>query len=88
MGEVPTPNPVPTQSKFPWKTVFRTVFQAVVGFAVMAPFLWNAATGQNADEATGWAAVALAICAGVTRVMALPQVNDWLKRFVPFLAAN
>jgi hypothetical protein len=29
-----------------------------------------------------------AISAGVTRVMALPGVNAWLTRFLPFLAAE
>ena len=78
----------PTQVKRPWKAVARTVFQALVAFAVLAPSIYSAAASRDAGEATGYAAVGLAIAGGITRVMALPGVNNFLRRFVPFLAAD
>ena len=78
----------PTQVRRPWRATARTAFQGLVGFAAIAPMAYEAATHQNPGAATGWAATGLAISAGVTRVMALPGVNDWLARFLPFLAAE
>lgn len=78
----------PTQVKRPWRATARTAFQGLVGAASMAAPVYEAATHQDAAAATGYAATGLAICAGVARVMAMPGVNDWLARFLPFLAAE
>ena len=34
-----------------------------------------------------WLVVPLAVAAAVTRIMAVPAVETWLRRFLPFLAA-
>ena len=80
----------PTQTRRPWRTTLRTLFQALVGFAAIAPSIAAAV-----EEATGYdlqgvpfVVVGLASCAAVTRVMALPGVEDFLARFVTFLAAE
>ena len=78
----------PTQVRRPWRSTLRTVFQAVVAGAAVAPAAYSAATNHNADAATGWAALGLAIAAGITRVMALPSGESLLQRVVPFLAAE
>ena len=78
----------PTQVRRPWRATARTAFQGLVGAASMAAPVYVAATHHDAGAATGWAATGLAISAGVTRVIALPGVNDWLVRFLPFLAAE
>lgn len=78
----------PTQVRRPWRSTVRTVFQAVVAGAAVAPAVYSAATNHNADAATGWAAGGLALAAAITRVMALPAVEAFLQRFVPFLAAQ
>jgi hypothetical protein len=62
------------------RRTIRTVFQMLVGLAAMAPLIYSSATQHDPKEATGWAAVALAIAAGVTRVMAVPAVEDFLQR--------
>ncbi|HEY9251557.1 MAG TPA: hypothetical protein VIP06_02780 [Nocardioides sp.] len=77
-----------TQSKYPWRAVARTVFAGVVSAAAMAPLVYSAATEHDPAVATGWAGTGLAIAGGITRVMALPPVNGFLARFVPFLAAS
>lgn len=78
---------LPTQMRRPWRSTVRTLFQALVGLAAMAPLIYSAATEHDPAEAGGWAALALAISGGVTRVMSLPAVEQFLRRFVPFLSA-
>lgn len=74
----------PTQSQYPWRAVARTVFAAIVALASLAPAIIS---GANLD---GWvyAGQVLAVAGAITRVMAIPGVNDWLTRFVPWLAAE
>ncbi len=79
-----------TQIVRPWRTTLRTVFQAFIGLCVLVPML---VTLIHVDDATPqWIvssiAVSLAISGGVTRAMAMPAVDAWLKRFVPFLASQ
>ena len=78
--------PQPTQVRRPWRATARTIFQAIVGLAVVLPFAVQA-TGVD-PKAFPWLAGVLVVAAGITRVMAVPQVNDWLGRFLPFLAAD
>jgi hypothetical protein len=85
-----TPIPVPTQVRRPWRATARTVFQALVSFAALAPFIAAAveeATGYDLDGVP-FIVTALLACAAFTRVMALPAVEAFLQRFVPFLAAT
>ena len=80
----------PTQVKRPWRATGRTVFQALVALAAIAPLIVAAveeATGYDIDG-VGLVVVVLAASAAVTRVMAIPGVEAWLTRFVPFLAAS
>lgn len=78
----------PTQVRRPWRSAFRTVFQGAVGLASLAPVI---AVGvyQGDDPGTYPYAVgqALAVAGAVTRVMAVPGVEAWLRRWVPWLAA-
>lgn len=78
----------PTQVRRPWRTTARSAFQFVVGAAAVAPVVYEAATHQHVADATGWAATGLGIALGITRVMALPVVDDFLAVFFPFLATQ
>ncbi|MDO8308553.1 MAG: hypothetical protein Q7V58_09410 [Actinomycetota bacterium] len=73
----------PTQIQYPRRAAVRTVFQGAVGLCVMAPAIVSA---SGVDEKAPWVAAGLAVTGGVARVMALPAVNDWLERFIPWLA--
>jgi hypothetical protein len=84
MTETITP-PVPTQVRRPWRTVARTVFQAAVALCVLFPVLVQ--TAGLDPETFPWLAVPLAVAAAVARIMALPQVEVFLRRFIPFLSA-
>jgi hypothetical protein len=78
----------PTQVRRPWRTVVRTVFQGIVGFAPLAPVIYQAATNQNPQLATGAVAVGLSISGGIARVMALPGVNNFINKHAKWLAAD
>lgn len=70
----------PTQTAHPWKATLRTIVSVVVSLAAAAPIIYTAITNQDAELATGAFATALAVSAAVTRLMALPVVNDLLTR--------
>ncbi|MFK0108506.1 hypothetical protein [Streptomyces sp. NPDC091217] len=59
------------------KRTVRTVIQGVVMFAVALPAVVNA---SGIPESLPWVAGALAVAAGVARVMALPAVEQLLDR--------
>lgn len=76
---------VPTQVRRPWRATVRTGVQALLAFATLVPFL----VGGIYEDGDYPAIVAqvVAVSAGVSRVMALPQVDEFLRRFAPFLSA-
>lgn len=76
----------PTQVQRPWRATVRTAFQFLLAAAVLLPFVVEA-TGLE-PEVYPWLAGLLAVAASITRVMALPQVEDFLRRFAPWLAAD
>jgi hypothetical protein len=80
-----TPTVGTTQARHPWRATVRTIFQAVVAFAAMWALIVEAA---GLDPDLVWVSASLAVTGAVTRIMALPQVEAFLRRFVPFLAAE
>lgn len=78
----------PAQITYPWRSTLRTILWAVVAFAAMSPLIYTAATQQEPGQAVGWVATALAILAAVQRVMTLPVVDAFLRRYLPWLAAT
>jgi hypothetical protein len=77
-----------TQVRAPWRTVVRTVFQAAVSLAALAPFAVEAVTDGDTAQQTGAVAAFLAVSAAITRLMAVPAVEQFLRTYVPFLAAG
>ncbi|MBG6085800.1 hypothetical protein [Zhihengliuella flava] len=77
-----------TQQQHPWRAVVRTIFAAVVALAALAPAIFTAITMQSPEVATGAAAGVLAVAGAITRVLALPGVETFLRRYLPFLAAG
>ncbi|WP_328678485.1 hypothetical protein [Streptomyces sp. NBC_00343] len=59
------------------KRTVRTVIQGVVMFAVALPAI---VTASGIPESLPWVAAALAVTAGLARVMALPSVEQLLDR--------
>lgn len=78
--------PVPTQVKQPWRTTVRSVFQALLSFLIIVPIIVQ--TAGLDPEVYPWLGGVLAVIAAIVRVMALPQVEDFLRNYVSFLAAQ
>lgn len=76
--------PVPTQSKHPWRATARTVAAGALGLLTLLPYIL---AGAHLDG-TVLGAQALAVTGLVTRILAMPAVNAWLTEFVPWLAAT
>ena len=74
----------PTQVKYPWRTVARSVFQGLVAFAALLPLILSVA----GVPAVGWVAAVVTVAGAITRVMATPAVETFLETYVPFLAAK
>lgn len=79
----PTP-PATTQEQHPARSSIRTAFQVLVALATLIP-----AVVLEADiPVEGWVAQVVGVAVGVARVMAMPKVNDFLRRFFPMLAPD
>lgn len=67
----------PTQVRHPWRATVRTALAALIGLATLLPYVLtdtNVGTGPAVTQA-------LAVAATITRIMAVPQVNEWLTIF-------
>ncbi|MHC6175482.1 hypothetical protein [Glutamicibacter sp. X7] len=76
-----------TQGTHPWRATVRTLFAAVIALAGLAPLIYEAAAQQLPEMATGAVGGVLLVAGAITRIMALPGVEAFLQRFLPFLAA-
>ena len=78
-----------TQVKHSWRATARTVFQAAVGMAALAAPIYTAITHKDSNLVVGgFIGAALVVSAAVTKVMAMPIVDAWITKFLPFLAAQ
>jgi hypothetical protein len=73
----------PTQLRRPWRSTARTIFQATVSLAAM----WGLIVVTLDLPDWAWVGTSVAVAGGITRVMAIPAVETWLRQFLPFLAA-
>lgn len=74
----------PTQVKRPWRATVRTVFQGALALATLLPYVLS-----DLDIATeGKIAQLLAALGVFSRVMANPQVEAFLQKYIPWLAAT
>ncbi|MFJ6199824.1 hypothetical protein [Micromonospora sp. NPDC092111] len=80
---VPAPNTTPTQVRYPWRATARTVLAAGVGALSLLPV---AAATAGVDTVPA-VAQAVVVAGAITRVLALPGVEAWMGRFLPWLAS-
>jgi hypothetical protein len=66
-----------TQTRYPWRATLRTVLAFVVGLAASWAVVIQAA---GVDPGLEWVSASVAVAAGVTRIMAVPFVNEWLTK--------
>lgn len=75
------PSPAPTQTRYPWRATLRTVAAATLALITVLPFVFDALGVSSLP----WAAAFLGVIGTVTRVLAIPAVNDWLHKWAPIL---
>lgn len=85
-GLVATVQVAPTQVRRPWRSTVRTVFQLVIALATLAPFVAGGIY-DDVDQAPVVVVQVLTVAGTITRVMAVPQVEAFLRRWAPWLAA-
>lgn len=68
-----------SQMKESTKRTLRTVLQSVVGLAAALPLIVSA---SGVPETVPGVALALAVSAALTRIMAIPAVNDLLPEWL------
>lgn len=79
--QLPTPVPA-TQTKYPWRATLRTGFAVLVGAApALAEYLGGLHPGGPAILGQ-----TVAVAAAVTRLLARPDVDAWLRVYLPWLA--
>lgn len=78
------PTSAPTQTQHPGRATFRTVVAGLLGLLTLLPYIL---AGAHLDG-TVLGGQALAVSAAVTRILAIPAVNDWLTDHAPWLAAT
>lgn len=71
-----------TQVAYPWRATARTAVAAAVA---ALPLVVVVLTDLHL-HATVWGGWLIGATTGVTRVMALPAVDGWIRRWVPWLA--
>ena len=74
---------VTTQGRHPWRATLRTVVAALIALAVVLPQILTEAGLHE----TAYGAQAIAVIATVTRVLAIPGVDEWLRQWLPWLAS-
>lgn len=78
-------NPKPaTQSQYPWRATFRTLFAVIVGLAASYSIIVEE---LNLNANWHWVAVGAGVAAAITRVLANPVVEQSLQKYFPWLAA-
>ena len=75
----------PTQVRRPWQAVLRTIVAEILALAPLAPALVDAI---GLPRTTGVGLVILTVSGAITRVLAVPGVDQWLTTRLPWLAAD
>lgn len=79
----------PSKPAHPWRKTVRTVIQGFLAFAAMSPVIYSVASnGADPGEATGMIAGILGVMAVVTRLFNTPMVEEFLRRYIPIIAAG
>lgn len=79
-----TEPPPPSQVSHPWRAVLRTSITALIALLSLLPQIADAVNIDEIPEVAKF----LAITVAVQRVLTLPGVENWLKQYAPWLAAE
>ena len=81
----------PTQVRYPWRATVRTIIAVVLALGLVVPAAWailgdelvraGLVLPEPVVQVVGWLLAVLAVVTGtITRIMAIPQVADWMTR--------
>ncbi len=78
----------PTQVQHPWRATTRTILAYIVAAGIVLPIAYGIFAEYLGEyipidwlAALAWlVGLVVAVSGAVTRIMAIPQVNDWLTR--------
>lgn len=73
-----------TQVRYPWRATVRTVLAAGVGILPLLPLIVEAAGIATVP----WVVGVLALAGAITRVLAVPGVEAWVRKYLGFLSAQ
>jgi hypothetical protein len=76
-----------TQVRNPWKAALRTAFAVIPALALLVQPVLEAVADGDADQLGGWAVGAVAVATAITRALAVPGVEQFLRDHIPWLAA-
>lgn len=68
--------PTPTQTRHPWRATLRTTVAALVGLAAILPAIEGTV---HLSQLWPWFAGVLAVAATMTRILAIPAVEAWIR---------
>lgn len=72
-------NNEPTQVQYPWKATARTLIAAAISILSAAPIVIQVILDQwNVEWLSAALVQVVAVQTAVTRIMAIPAVNQWL----------
>lgn len=74
----------PTQTRHPWRSTARTLVAATIGALPIIVLLLDELDAESVPLFAGF----LALAGAVSRVMAMPQTEEFLQTYFPLLAAE
>lgn len=74
----------PTQAIRPWRSTLRTMIAASIAFIPVGQLIAR----ETEIDTLPYIASFLALGTVITRVMAMPVTEAWLRRYAPWLAAD
>jgi hypothetical protein len=74
-----------TQTRHPWRATVRTVFAFLGSLALVLPVV---ASQETSVGRLPYMSALVAIAGVITRVLAIPAVDSFLKTYLPFLSAE
>lgn len=79
-----TEPPQPSQVSHPWRAVLRTSLTGLIAFLPLLPQIADAIDIDEIPEVARFLAITIA----AQRVLTLPGVENWLRQYAPWLAAE
>lgn len=87
MSDEYVPSTETTQARNPWAAVRRTLLACVGLLVALAPAAPDIVRSFGLSVTIPWVATGLAVAGGITRLLAVPAVERWMREHVRSFAA-